>query len=128
MSDDRVESHVEIQKFASNADKSNMESVADVFADEIETDFFATSNIQSQLDEVVHLCQFGGNVVSLLGDKGIGKSAFLAEVRRELAETCYCCMIESALMKSAGDVFRLIIAQLEVPVTLASRCYYYRRR
>jgi DamX protein len=120
MSDDRVESHVEIQKFASNADKSNMESVADVFADEIETDFFATSNIQSQLDEVVHLCQFGGNVVSLLGDKGIGKSAFLAEVRRELAETCYCCMIESALMKSAGDVFRLIIAQLEVPVTLAS--------
>ncbi len=57
MSDDRVESHVEIQKFASNADKSNMESVADVFADEIETDFFATSNIQSQLDEVVHLCQ-----------------------------------------------------------------------
>ena len=120
MPDDRVESHVEIQKFAFNADKSNMESVVNAFADEIKTDFFATANLHAQLDEVVHLCQFGGNVVSLLGDKGVGKSAFLAEVRRELTETCYCCMIDSALMTSAEDVFKQIVAQLELPVTLAS--------
>jgi DamX protein len=125
MSDDIVENYAEIQKLASrklesNADSNHMENLADLFADKVETDFFATSNLYAQLDEVIHLCQFGGNVVSLLGNKGVGKSAFLAEVRRELAETSYCCMIDSALMMTAEDVFRQIISQLELPVAPSS--------
>ena len=125
MSNDIDENYAEIQKLASkklefNADKTNMENLADLFADKVETDFFATSNLHAQLDEVIHLCQFGGNVVSLLGNKGVGKSAFLAEVRRELAETSYCCMIDSTLMITAEDVFKQIISQLELPVTPSS--------
>ena len=125
MSNDIDENYAEIQKLASkklefNADKTNMENLADLFADKIETDFFATSNLHAQLDEVIHLCQFGGNVVSLLGNKGVGKSAFLAEVRRELAETSYCCMIDSTLTITAEDVFKQIISQLELPVTPSS--------
>ena len=125
MPDDIDENYAEIQKLASkklesNADKTNMENLADLFADKFETDFFSTSNLHAQLDEVIHLCQFGGNVVSLLGNKGVGKSAFLAEVRRELAETSYCCMIDSTLMISAEDVFRQITSQLELPITPSS--------
>jgi DamX protein len=125
MSDDIVLNYSEIQKLASqklasNADGNTMKSLADPFADKTETAFFATSNLSSQLDEVVHLCQFGGNVVTLLGSKGVGKTAFLAEVRKELSETSYCCIIDSALMMTAEDIFRQIISQLELPVAPTS--------
>jgi DamX protein len=125
MSDDIDDDYAELQKPASkklefNADKTNMENLADLFADKIQNDFFATSNLHAQLDEAVHLCQFGDNVVSLLGNKGVGKSAFLAEVRKGLAETSYCCMIDSTHMITAEDVFRQIVSQLELPVTPSS--------
>jgi DamX protein len=125
MSDDIVLNYSEIQKLASkklasNADGNTMKSLADPFADKVETAFFATSNLNSQLDEVIHLCQFGGNVVTLLGSKGVGKTAFLSEVRKELSETSYCCTIDSALMMTAEDIFRQVISQLELPVAPTS--------
>jgi DamX protein len=125
MPDNIQESYAEIQKLISrklesNADKNNMESLTDPFVDKADTEFFATPNLQAQLDEVIHLCQFGGNVVSLLGDNGAGKSVFLAEAQRELAETSHCCIIDSSLMMNADDIFRQIISQLELPITLSS--------
>lgn len=108
------------KKLESNTDNIAMESLADPFEDNVETAFFATSNLNLQLDEVIHLCQFGGNVVTLLGHKGVGKTAFLAEARIELSETSFCCMIDSALMMTAEDVFKQIISQLELPVTPSS--------
>jgi DamX protein len=108
------------KKLESNTDNIAMESLADPFEDRIETAFFATSNLNVQLDEVIHLCQFGGNVVTLLGHKGVGKTTFFAEARKELSETSFCCMIDSALMMTAEDVFKQIISQLELPVTPSS--------
>jgi DamX protein len=108
------------KKLESNTDNIAMESLADPFEDRVETDFFATSNLNVQLDEVIHLCQFGGNVVTLLGHKGVGKTTFFAEARKELSETSFCCMIDSALMMTAEDVFKQIISQLELPVTPSS--------
>ncbi len=91
MSNDIDENYAEIQKLASkklefNADKTNMENLADLFADKIQTDFFATSNLHAQLDEAVHLCQFGGNVVScsaasavldVIEEKGLMPKSFI---------------------------------------------------
>ena len=108
------------KKLESNTDNVAMESLADPFEDRVETAFFATSNLNVQLDEVIHLCQFGGNVVTLLGHKGVGKTTFFAEARKELSETSFCCMIDSALVMTAEDVFKQIISQLELPVTPSS--------
>jgi DamX protein len=108
------------KKLESNTDNIAMESLADPFDDRAETAFFATSNLNVQLDEVIHLCQFGGNVVTLLGHKGVGKTTFFAEARKELSETSFCCIIDSALMMTAEDVFKQIISQLELPVTPSS--------
>jgi DamX protein len=108
------------KKLESNTDNIAMESLADPFEDRVETAFFATSSLNVQLDEVIHLCQFGGNVVTLLGHKGVGKTTFFAEARKELSETSFCCMIDSALMMTAEDVFKQIISQLELPVTPSS--------
>lgn len=125
MSDDIVENFAETQKLVSkklvsNVDNIAMESLAGAFADKVITPFYATSNLHTQLDEVIHLCQFGGNVVTLLGSKGAGKTAFLVEALKELSETSFCCMIDSALMMTAEDVFKQIISQLELPVTPSS--------
>ncbi len=125
MLDDIVQSFDKTRKLASkklesNTDNIAMESLADPFEDRIETAFFTTSNLNVQLDEVIHLCQFGGNVVTLLGHKGVGKTTFFAEARKELSETSFCCMIDSALMMTAEDVFKQIISQLELPVTPSS--------
>ncbi len=125
MSDDIVQNVTEKQNFASkkidsSIDSYTMQTFVDPFADTIEPAFFATADIRSKLDEVVHLCQFGGNVVALLGDKGVGKTAFLSEARKELADTSFCCVVDAALMVSAEDVFKQMISQLELPVEPSS--------
>ncbi len=121
MSDDIVQNVTEKQssvskKIESSIDDRTMQNFVDPFANNIETPFFTTANIRSKLDEVVHLCQFGGNVVALLGDKGVGKTAFLTEACKELADTSFCCVVDSALMMSAEDIFKQIISQLELAV------------
>lgn len=119
MSNDIVDS-IKPELFESTTDHVAKEGAVDPFAEKIGAPFFATSTIQSQIDEVIHLCQFGGNVVTLLGDKGVGKTTFLVEARQKLIDTSFCCMIDSSLMMTADDVFKQIIYQLELSVAPSS--------
>lgn len=110
------EQNLVLKESKSSLDDRAMQNLIDPFADNIERGFFATAEIRSKLDEVVHLCQFGGNVVALLGDKGVGKTFFLSEARKRLADTAFCCVVDAALMASAEDIFKQIISQLELAV------------
>ncbi len=96
---------------------SNMDSFSAPFSDDDDVIFFAGADRRMLLDEVVHLCQFGNNLVALLGDEGVGKTTFLSQARYELAETAFCCFISSEASMSAEDIFRQIISQLELPAT-----------
>ncbi len=100
-----------------NNSTTNMDSFPDPFSDGDDVIFFAGADRRMLLDEVVHLCQFGNNLVALLGDEGVGKTIFLSQARYELAETAFCCFISGAATMSAEDIFRQIISQLELPAT-----------
>ena len=82
--------------------------------------FFGGADRRALLDEVVHLCQFGNNLVAVLGDEGVGKTTFLSQARYELAETAFCCFITGDVLISPEDVFTQIIDQLELPVSPSS--------
>ncbi|MEO0442136.1 MAG: AAA family ATPase [Pseudomonadota bacterium] len=80
-------------------------------------DFFSGGERRAQLEEVIHLCQFGNQVVAVLGEQGVGKTAFLSEARNQLLETAFCCFIKGSATISAGDIFTQIINQLELPIS-----------
>ena len=98
----------------------NAENHSDPFSDSSSTAFFGGADRRMLLDEVIHLCQFGNNLVAALGDEGVGKTTFLSQARYELAETAFCCFISGSVMTSADDVFKQIISQLELPVAASS--------
>ncbi len=82
--------------------------------------FFNGADRRVLLDEVVHLCQFGNNLVAVIGDKGVGKTAFLYQARYELAETAFCCFIQGAEEVTPEALFSQIVSQLELPVSTVS--------
>jgi DamX protein len=94
----------------------NPENFSDPFSDSSTTAFFSGGDKRLLLDEVIHLCQFGNNLVAVLGDEGVGRTTFLSQARYELAETAFCCFINGSVMMSAEDIFTQIISQLELPV------------
>ena len=49
--------------------------------------FFMGGDRRSVLDEVVHLCQFSQHLVAVLGEAGVGKTAFAYQAIVELHET-----------------------------------------
>ncbi|MGH1484897.1 MAG: AAA family ATPase [Cellvibrionaceae bacterium] len=98
----------------------NAENYSDPFSDSSSAAFFGGADRRMLLDEVIHLCQFGNNLVAALGDEGVGKTTFLSQARYELAETAFCCFISGSVMTSAEDIFKQIISQLELPVAASS--------
>jgi DamX protein len=83
-------------------------------------EFFSGAERRILLDEVIHLCQFGNNLVAVLGEEGLGKTTLLSQARYELAETAFCCFINGSVSITAEDIFTQIITQLELPAAPAS--------
>lgn len=100
--------------------ETNINGVSDPFASPPDSAFFDGAERRVLLDEVIHLCQFGNNIVAALGDKGVGKTAFLSQACYELAETAFCCFITGDQSTTADDIFTQIISQLELPVAPTS--------
>jgi DamX protein len=98
----------------------NSEDLIDPFSKNSSTAFFGGADRRVLLDEVVHLCQFGNNLVAVLGEDGVGRTTFLSQAKYDLAETAFCCFVSGSLTLSADDIFTQIIAQLELPVATSS--------
>lgn len=78
--------------------------------------FFTGADRKFFLDEVVHLCQFGNNLVAVVGEQGVGKTTLVTQALSELADTAFCCYISGEQGMAAEDIFSHIISQLELSV------------
>ncbi|MFT6103084.1 MAG: DamX protein [Granulosicoccus sp.] len=79
--------------------------------------FFAGGERRAVLDEVAHLCQFSHNLVGVLGDAGVGKTALAYQAAIELSETADCCVMVSSLMNSTENMLLLLAQQLGIFIT-----------
>lgn len=80
-------------------------------------EFFGGADRKSLLDEVIHLCQFGNNLLAVVGEDGIGKSTFINQARIALSSTAFCCFIQANDTITPEDLFSQIISQLDLPVS-----------
>ena len=100
--------------------ESNYGLAVDPFADKaISADdelsrFFMGGDRRSVLDEVSHLCQFSNNLVAVLGEAGVGKTALVQQLLIELNDTAQCCLIQSSVMAGVDDVLKQLSAYLGV--------------
>lgn len=97
-----------------------MNSLPDPFSPSMNHVFFSGADRRILLDEVIHLCQFGNNLVAAIGDEGVGKTAFLNQARFELTETAFCCLIDGSESMTPEEIFSQIVSQLELPVSSVS--------
>lgn len=74
--------------------------------------FFMGGDRRAVLDEMMHLCQFSNNIVAVLGEAGIGKTAFAYQAVVELSDTAQCCVLSSSVMIEEEEVLRQLIDQL----------------
>ncbi len=79
-----------------------------------EVPFFMGGDRRTVLDEVIHLCQFSNNLVAVLGEAGVGKTALLYQAAEELSDTAQCCLIQASVMSSVEDIFQLLAKQLGI--------------
>lgn len=87
------------------------------FADEPDTmsDFFNGGDRTEQLDEAIHLCQFGNNIALITGDNGIGKTFFLEQACFELSETASCCFISGSMELTSEEIAKDVSTELSMP-------------
>lgn len=88
----------------------------DPFGDVDDLSFFHGAERRALLDQALHLCQFGNNLVVVVGEAGVGKTAFINQAHKELIESAECCFISAALTSSVGAVFARIAKQLDFEV------------
>ncbi|MBX2808093.1 MAG: AAA family ATPase [Cellvibrionaceae bacterium] len=89
----------------------------DPFGDTLTADnFFYGAERRHLLDQALHLCQFGNHFVVVTGDAGVGKTAFLHQVRRELSETALCVYLDGKAIITASDLFTQLAARLRLPL------------
>lgn len=74
--------------------------------------FFMGGDRRNVLDEVTHLCQFSQHLVAVLGEAGVGKTAFTYQAVVELRETARCCVLRSTVMLTVADVLQQLVDQL----------------
>lgn len=117
---DRREASQSVSQFSTASPENSSYSLPDPFSPSMNHVFFSGADRRILLDEVIHLCQFGNNLVAAIGDDGVGKTAFLNQARFELSETAFCCLINSDDSMTPEHVFSQIIVQLELPVSSAS--------
>ena len=79
------------------------------------SDFFDGGDRTTQLDEAIHLCQFGNNVVLVTGDTGIGKTFFVEQACFELSETASCCFISATEDLSSEAIAKEVSTELSMP-------------
>lgn len=118
-SDERINTDLPARQAPSSFTQT-MSSLPDPFSSAMNHVFFSGGDRRILLDEVIHLCQFGNNLVAAIGDDGVGKSAFLRQARFELSETAFCCLIDGDESMSPEDIFAQIISQLELPISSTS--------
>jgi len=106
--------------FSTTSHASSMSSLPDPFSSSMNHVFFSGADRRILLDEVIHLCQFGNNLVAAIGDDGVGKTAFLNQARFELSETAFCCLLNGNESMTPEDIFSQLISQLELPVSSVS--------
>lgn len=85
--------------------------------------FFMGGDRRAVLDEVMHLCQFSNNLVAVLGEAGVGKTALTYQAIYELNDTAQCCLVQSSVMVGAEDVFRQIAQQIGALVPNSNNIY-----
>ncbi|ODS24301.1 hypothetical protein AB835_04555 [Candidatus Endobugula sertula] len=76
--------------------------------------FFMGGDRRAVLDEILHLCQFSNNVVAVLGERGVGKTAFVHRAMTELHDTAKCCLVQASVMSDVDDIIHHIADQLGV--------------
>lgn len=86
------------------------------FADEGSMSYFFEGGSRAeQLDETVHLTQFGNNITLVVGDTGVGKTFFLEQACFELSETASCCFITGSIELSSETIAKEISTELSMP-------------
>jgi|GEM_PF-6718496 len=87
------------------------------FADKTDTmsDFFEGGGRIEQLDEAIHLSQFGNNIALITGDTGTGKTFFLEQACFELSETAACCFINGSTELTNVDIAKEVSTELSMP-------------
>jgi DamX protein len=79
--------------------------------------FFMGGDRRAVLDELMHLCQFSNNLVAVLGEAGVGKTALVYQAIIELSDTAQCCILRSSIMVSVDDVLLQLSQQLGIFVS-----------
>ncbi|MFT5117244.1 MAG: DamX protein [Kiritimatiellia bacterium] len=79
--------------------------------------FFMGGDRRAVLDELMHLCQFSHNLVAVLGEAGVGKTALVYQAIIELSDSAQCCILRSSIMVSVDDILHQLSQQLGVFVS-----------
>ena len=79
--------------------------------------FFMGAERRAVLDEVLHLCQFGNNLVALLGEVGVGKTALVHQAVLELHEAAKCCLVNASSMATMADIFSQVVSSLGIDLS-----------
>jgi len=79
------------------------------------SDFFEGGDRIEQLDEAIHLSQFGNNIALISGDTGVGKTFFLEQACYELSETAACCFITGTTTLTSQEIAKDISTELSMP-------------
>jgi len=87
------------------------------FADEPDamSDFFEGGDRIEQMNEAIHLSQFGNNIALISGDTGSGKTFFLEQASYELSETASCCFIRASIELTNEDIAKEVSTELSMP-------------
>lgn len=91
-----------------------MHPFPDPFSDSMSHVFFSGADRRILLDEVIHLCQFGNNLVAVVGDEGVGKTSFLNQAGYELSESAFCCQLVASYGMSAENLLAQVLSQLDL--------------
>lgn len=76
--------------------------------------FFMGGDRRSVLDEITHLCQFSHNLVAVLGESGVGKTALAYQAAIELSNNADCCVMESSILNSTENMLLLLAQHIGV--------------
>lgn len=76
--------------------------------------FFMGGGRRAVLDELMHLCQFSNNIVAVLGEAGVGKTALAYQSIAEFSDTAQCCSIQSTVTMTAEEMLLTLAKQLGV--------------
>ncbi len=80
--------------------------------------FFEGADRQQLLDQLLHLCQFSGSAVAVLGEPGMGKTCLRQALLSHLATDDEVCVVDVPILNKAEDILGQIVQGFDLDCDL----------